>query len=200
MSYGNIVRHIGIIRCRMSESPKTYDDTVRPRMRYRNLRYDVRYCLPGAAFAAGRTGHAPGAPTGPASWSSALPDGLYCIVTVLTQSGICGCDQCEWWQPHTRKNGNMWPGDIVVDPVASRGQRTEWQGRWTPGDAGRARPRRGAEPACRTGQVIVSSQNSTYSSQNTPTFESYTCTLARVQKSMSTRAIKMRIYAIAKDL
>jgi hypothetical protein len=58
------------------------------------LPYDVAcdfFHVPGLAFAAGRTGHAPGAPrpTGPASWSSALPDGLYCIVIVLSLSLAC---------------------------------------------------------------------------------------------------------------
>ncbi len=40
--------------------------------------------LPVAAGAAERTGQAPAAPTNPVSWSFALPDGLYCIITVWT--------------------------------------------------------------------------------------------------------------------
>ncbi len=66
--------------CMMSISTKTYANTVRC-----SIWYSLQ--VPGPAFAAGRTGHAPGAPRGmdhPASWSSALPDGLYYIVTVLT--------------------------------------------------------------------------------------------------------------------
>ena len=60
ISYAYIVCTIAIIRYSMPISIKTYDDTVQCR---------TRYCLlvPGPAFAAGRAGHAPGAPTGPAS-------------------------------------------------------------------------------------------------------------------------------------
>ena len=67
ISHGHIVYNVAIIRYRMPISTKTYADTVRCRMQYRDLRCDVRFCLPGSAFAAGLTGHAPGAPTGPAS-------------------------------------------------------------------------------------------------------------------------------------
>ena len=57
--------------------------------------------------------------------------------------------------------------------------------------------RRGAEPACRTGRVIISSQSAhRIQVKNAPTFESYTCTLARVQKSMSTRAISTPLQKI----
>ncbi len=49
----------------------------------RFCRYRVRYALPGAA---GRIGHVPAPPTGPASWSSTRLDGLYSssCMTVLT--------------------------------------------------------------------------------------------------------------------
>jgi hypothetical protein len=101
-AYIYIVCTVTIIRYRRPKSIKTYDDTVRYRIRF-------FFQVPEPAFAAGRTGHAPGAPTDPASWSSALPDSLYCIITVLRpfpQSGMCYC-QCEWWQPCTSKNGNF---------------------------------------------------------------------------------------------
>ena len=64
-SYAYFVRFVGIVRYRTPIYTKTYADTVRCRTQYRNRRCDVRYFLPGATFAAGRTGHAPGAPTGP---------------------------------------------------------------------------------------------------------------------------------------
>jgi hypothetical protein len=44
-------------------------------------RYLIRYAIPGAS---GRTGHVPAPPTGPASWSSTLLDGLYSCVIVYT--------------------------------------------------------------------------------------------------------------------
>ena len=51
-------------------------------VRYQSFgRYRIRYVIPGAA---GRTGHVPAPPTGPASWSSTRLDGLYSCVTVLT--------------------------------------------------------------------------------------------------------------------
>ncbi len=51
-------------------------------LRYQRFgRYWVRYVIPGAA---GRTGHVPAPPTGPASWSSTRLEGLYYCVTVLT--------------------------------------------------------------------------------------------------------------------
>ncbi len=58
--YAYIVYTIAIILYCMPLSIKTYDDTVQS---------CTRYCLlvPGPVFVAGRTGHAPGAPTGPAS-------------------------------------------------------------------------------------------------------------------------------------
>ena len=52
ISHGHIVYNVAIIRYRMHISTKTYADTVRCRIQYRDLRCDVRYCLPGAAFAA----------------------------------------------------------------------------------------------------------------------------------------------------
>ena len=44
------------------------------------------------------------------------------------QSGMCDCRQCEWWQPCTSKNRNfkLKSGGIAGDPVALRGQMTEW--------------------------------------------------------------------------
>jgi hypothetical protein len=118
---------------------KTYDDTVQ---------CHIWYCLlvPGPAFAAGRTGHAPGAPTGPASWSSALPDGLYCIVAVLTLFPSVWHVLLPMWVVTAlyKQNGNfkLKSDGIAGDQVASWGQMTEWWGRWTPGEAGWARPGR----------------------------------------------------------
>ena len=51
MSYVYIVCNIGIIRCRTSISAETYDETVRRRMRFSDVRYAIRSCLlvfPGA--------------------------------------------------------------------------------------------------------------------------------------------------------
>ena len=50
--YAYIVRFVCIIQYCTPISTKTYDNTVRCRTQYRNLRCDVRYCLPGAEFAA----------------------------------------------------------------------------------------------------------------------------------------------------
>jgi hypothetical protein len=51
-------------------------------LRYQRFgRFWVRYVIP---VAAGRTGHDPAPPMGPASWSSTCLDGLYSCVTVLT--------------------------------------------------------------------------------------------------------------------
>ncbi len=44
-------------------------------------RYSIRYAIP---WASGRTCHVPAPPTGPASWSSTLLDGLYSCVIVFT--------------------------------------------------------------------------------------------------------------------
>ena len=82
---------------------------------------------------------------GPPLWSVLhrhSPDALS-----LSQADMCYC-QCEWWQPCTSKNGNfkLKFSGIAGDPVASWGQMTEWYGRWTPGDAGCARPGRAAGP------------------------------------------------------
>jgi hypothetical protein len=52
ISYNNIVCLVAIIRYRTSISQKTYDVTVRCRIRF-------FLQVPGLAFAAGRTGHAP---------------------------------------------------------------------------------------------------------------------------------------------
>ncbi len=58
--YAYIICTIAMIQYCMPISIKTYNDTVQCR---------IQYCLqvPGPAFEAGSTDHAPGAPTGPAS-------------------------------------------------------------------------------------------------------------------------------------
>jgi hypothetical protein len=61
-----IVCTIGIIRYCTPISIKTYDNTVHCGVQCR-IRFSLLVPGRGAAFAAGRTGHAPGAPTGPAS-------------------------------------------------------------------------------------------------------------------------------------
>ena len=61
---------------------------------------------------AGRTGHCPGAPTGPTSWSSARLDSLYTTGTVLTPSPAAlhmpgGCEQCAV-RPRQAQPGPGW--------------------------------------------------------------------------------------------
>ena len=54
--------------------------------RYRGVLHDVGDDISPAAPPppAGRTGHCPGAPTGPASWSSVRLDSLYTVTMLLT--------------------------------------------------------------------------------------------------------------------
>ncbi len=102
------------------------------------------------------------------------------------------CDQCEWWQPCTSKNHdrNLWPGGIAADPVALRGQQTDWWDRWTPCCADRVLPGSCADPACWTGQVMVTSGHPTGTSQpvqriqvkTAPTLEPYTCMPVHMHK------------------
>ncbi len=94
ISYVNILYHIqyrtktsifyDLVRPDRSKHTLIPYDVACIGMQYKGLQCEKRYCLPGAAFSAGRTGHVTGVPIGLASWFSALPDGLYCIVTVLT--------------------------------------------------------------------------------------------------------------------
>jgi hypothetical protein len=93
ISYGDIERYVGITLYCTPISTKPYADTVRCRMQYRDLRCDVRFCLPGTVFAAWSASRSCLIILGPPGWSVLhchSPDALYLVLAYYTATNVSG--------------------------------------------------------------------------------------------------------------